>query len=184
MKNAYNEAITNLENIYDISPDEYTESEKEKINDSVSKGAKKIKSEKDRSECCEIVESRKNKAVRRHIERAVAALEEADYKCEFDNNHKSFIRKNTEDKWYTETHHLIPLGKYSHFEIKDRPGKYYELDTEENIVSLCSHCHNLLHYGRLEDKEPILKKLYEERKDLLEKKHLKISFQKLKKFYE
>ena len=30
----------------------------------------------------------------------------------------------------------------------------------ENIVSLCSHCHNLLHYGRIEDKKVILQKFY------------------------
>ena len=27
----------------------------------------------------------------------------------------------------------------------------------ENIVSLCSHCHNLLHYGKFEDKNLFLK---------------------------
>lgn len=37
----------------------------------------------------------------------------------------------------------------------------------QNIVSLCSHCHNLLHYGRFEDKKPILEKLYNERKEAL-----------------
>ena len=54
----------------------------------------------------------------------------------------------------------------------------------ENIVSLCSHCHNLLHYGRLEDKKPILEKLYNERKEALSSVGLEITFEKLLEYYE
>ncbi len=34
---------------------------------------------------------------------------------------------------------MIPISKYKDYN--------YSLDVMENIVSLCSHCHNLLHYG-------------------------------------
>lgn len=54
----------------------------------------------------------------------------------------------------------------------------------ENIVSLCSHCHNLLHYGKLKDKLPILKKLYNERKDALVKVGLNISLEELTEYYK
>lgn len=56
------------------------------------------------------------------------------------------------------------------------------LDVENNIVSLCSNCHNLLHYGT--DFEPVLKKLYDERKSELEKAGIRISFEELMKYYE
>lgn len=78
------------------------------------------------------------------------------YLCEYDNNDKAFLRKNGVTN-YTEPHHLIPMNNHKDFD--------YNLDREENIVSLCSHCHKLLHYGRMEDKEHILMKLYEERKE-------------------
>ena len=39
------------------------------------------------------------------------------------------------------------------------------LDVEENIVSLCSNCHNQIHYGA--DADKLIEKLYEERKDAL-----------------
>lgn len=94
----------------------------------------------------------------RHIDRRINALIRANYTCEIDSSHPTFIRKNS-DKNYTETHHLIPL-KYS-----DRFDN--TLDTEENIISLCSNCHNQIHYG--EGAEILLRTLYDSRISLLEK---------------
>lgn len=111
----------------------------------------------------------------RDKDRAKKALEKANFKCENDHNHKLFLRKNGLYE-YTEPHHLIPLSKYKDFK--------YSLDVTANIVSLCSHCHNLLHYGRLEDKMIILEKLYHERKDLLSKKGISISFEQLLNYYK
>ena len=42
----------------------------------------------------------------------------------------------------------------------------------------------LFHYGRLEDKMIILEKLYNERKDLLSKKGISISFEQLLDYYK
>ena len=105
---------------------------------------------------------------------AADALAHAEYKCEYSNDDRTFLRKN--GKPYTEPHHLIPISKYRNFE--------YSVDVMENIVSLCSHCHNLLHYGKFEDKIVILKKLYEARKNTLESIGLKISFEQLKEYYK
>ncbi|WP_432518406.1 HNH endonuclease [Staphylococcus aureus] len=83
-----------------------------------------------------------------------------------------FERKS--GKGYTEPHHLIPISKYKDFDYKN-----CSLDTMENIVSLCSHCHNLLHYGKSEDKKPILEKLFNERKKALSAVGLDITLEKL-----
>ena len=40
---------------------------------------------------------------------------------------------------YTEQHHLIPMAYSDKFEVS--------LDVEVSIVSLCSTCHNHIHYG-------------------------------------
>ena len=52
-----------------------------------------------------------------------------------------------------------------------------------DVVSLCSHCHNLLHYGRFEDKKPILEKLYNERKQALKECGIDITWEQLESYY-
>ncbi len=103
---------------------------------------------------------------------ALNALSHAGYVCEVDESHESFIRKNSSEK-YTEPHHLIPMSFSDEFE--------HSLDVEENIVSLCSNCHNQIHYGR--DARELIEKLYEQRKELLEKVGLKITLAKLLSMY-
>lgn len=111
---------------------------------------------------------------KRDPQRAADALIRADFVCEFDSSDRTFLRKNGNP--YTEPHHLIPISKYRDFA--------YSVDVMENIVSLCSHCHNLLHYGRFEDKVPILEKLYEERKDALHACGLDLTLEQLKSYYK
>lgn len=94
---------------------------------------------------------------KRDPQRAADALRHVNYLCEYDNSDRTFLRKN--GKPYTEPHHLIPISKYRDFD--------YSVDVMENIVSLCSHCHNLLHYGRFHDKKPILEKFYNDRREAL-----------------
>lgn len=108
----------------------------------------------------------------RNIKIAVNALKMAEFKCEFDNSHITFMRKKG-GKPYTEPHHLIPLSFHTEFP--------FSLDIEQNIVLLCSHCHNLLHYGR--DISVVLNKLYEDRKDLLKEAGIEITFEQLLSYY-
>lgn len=110
---------------------------------------------------------------KRDPQRAVDALAHAGFHCEFAKGDRTFLRKNGNP--YTEPHHLIPISKYRDFD--------YSVDVMENIVSLCSHCHNLLHYGRFEDKKPILKKLYNERIDALRACGLDLTLEKLESYY-
>lgn len=109
----------------------------------------------------------------RNAETSLNALILAEYKCECDGTHETFIRKK-DGTPYTEPHHLIPLSCHAFFDVS--------LDTEENIVSLCSNCHNKLHYGR--DIEEMLHTLYNARKDHLTKVGIDISFSDLLRIYK
>ncbi len=94
--------------------------------------------------------------------------------CAVDAEHPTFIKKD--GGRYMEVHHLIPLEWQSEFT--------YKLDTRANLVPLCPLCHKLIHYGRLEDKRPILTRLYNERKDALKESGLDITLDELIRFYE
>ena len=102
------------------------------------------------------------------------ALIKASCLCEVNNEHPVFKRKNS-DINYTEPHHLVPLSAFANFPDVD-------LDREQNIVSLCSYCHNLLHYGS--EIDSVLKPLYEQRKELLKLIGIEISYENLRKYYE
>lgn len=110
--------------------------------------------------------------VKRRAINASIAIANADFCCEVDKEHFTFIRKSN-NKNYTEAHYLIPLKYQNEFE--------YSLDVPANIVSLCSNCHNCLHYGI--NKEGTLRKLYDERIDRLNKCKIYISFEKLCEYY-
>lgn len=102
------------------------------------------------------------------------ALARAEHKCENkDCSCKLFIKNNT-NYHYTEGHHLIPLC-FSHL-------FHCSLDVEENVISLCSNCHRMLHFGA--DYAILLEKLYLMRKDALSKVGIVISFEELLKLYD
>ena len=108
----------------------------------------------------------------RNKQTAINALTHAGYECEISSTHPTFIRKNS-DKKYTEPHHLIPLAFSELFEVS--------LDIEQNIVSLCSNCHNQIHYGR--DAKEIIVKLYEDRKELLASVGIVVTLEQLLEMY-
>lgn len=113
-----------------------------------------------------------NKVFVRDKQTAINALAHACYECEIDSSHPTFIRRNSDMK-YTEPHHLVPMAFSELFE--------YSLDIEENIVSLCSNCHNQIHYGR--DAKELLIKLYEERKKHLANVGIVITIEQLLEMY-
>lgn len=110
--------------------------------------------------------------IKRSRKVAENALILSDFKCEIDNEHYTFIRKN-ENVPYTEAHHLVPLGYSECFE--------WSLDVEENVVSLCSTCHNQIHYGK--DADVLIKKLYASRKDLLRQAGIELTEHELLEMY-
>ena len=82
---------------------------------------------------------------------AQRALNSVGNLCEVDPMHRSFLRKDGATL-YMEPHHLIPMALTDFFEVN--------LDREQNIFSLCSNCHNQIHYGAKEDVRKLLNKLF------------------------
>lgn len=103
---------------------------------------------------------------------AINALKRANYKCEIGGNHSTFLRKS-DNIPYMEPHHLVPMEYSDDFEVS--------LDVEANVVSLCSNCHNHLHYGK--GAEVLLKQLYEKRRDELEDAGIHITLEDLLEMY-
>ena len=68
----------------------------------------------------------------------------------------------------------MPMAEQYHFNTS--------LDVEENIVSLCSTCHNHIHYG--EGAEELLKKLYKTRKKALASVGIVITEEELLSYYK
>lgn len=108
----------------------------------------------------------------RNQETAKKSIQRANYKCDIDESHSSFISKN--GKPYMEAHHLIPLGTQDYFD--------YSLDVDANIICLCPNCHRKLHYGQdiIED----LLKLYNDRLHSLRESGIIISFDDLCALYQ
>jgi len=118
----------------------------------------------------------KTKARPRNSEYAEIARLTANFKCEIDTHHLTFKRK-TDNKEYTEAHHLIPYSEYDEFAELD-----ISIDRPINIVSLCPNCHRNIHYGTEESIRYLVKTLYEQRKDDMLKIY-NCSLERLYKFY-
>ena len=106
---------------------------------------------------------------------AKTALHLANYTCEINPEHKTFISKL--GKPYMEAHHLIPMAYQKDFSIN--------IDRIENIVSICPICHSAIHLGNMSTRLELLKKLFDNREDRLKKVGLNISFGELfAKYYQ
>jgi 5-methylcytosine-specific restriction protein A len=101
---------------------------------------------------------------------AKEALEKANYRCEINPEHKTFISEVT-GKNFVEAHHLVPMNLQSKFS--------WSLDVPGNIVSLCPNCHRQIHHATVQEKRKIIKNLYEKRVSLLKAFGIIISFEEL-----
>lgn len=90
----------------------------------------------------------------------------ADYKCEINGSHETFIAESSK-KPYMEGHHAIPMRLQEKF--------HNSLDVYANIVCLCPICHRKIHYGLNDEKSTMLDKIYYDRADRLAESGLKIS---------
>ncbi len=78
---------------------------------------------------------------------ARGVIEEKEYSCEYNDSHKTFIAKTTNNN-YVEAHHLVPMKEQYLFE--------YSLDVTGNIISLCPNCHRLFHHAKTEEKNKVI----------------------------
>lgn len=85
----------------------------------------------------------------RDVAQGNKALADADYHCELDSTHSTFIRPN--GKQYMEKHHLIPMERFEDFSKS--------IDHWINIVSLCPTCHRKLHHSEAHTKKATLRNL-------------------------
>lgn len=118
-------------------------------------------------------DSRNNNVYKRDKNVANNALNNARHKCEIDGNHVSFFRRG-KNVLYCEPHHLVPM--------KYQVGFNNSLDREENIVALCSNCHNKIHYG--EGAKEMISILYRMRKTALERVGIFIDLETLYMMYD
>lgn len=101
------------------------------------------------------------------------AIEFAEYSCELDGNHRSFIAERTK-KPYMEGHHAIP--------IKYQPQFKNSLDVYANIVCLCPLCHRQIHLGLKDDRKNMINQIYDFRADRLANAGIKLSKQEFVDF--
>jgi 5-methylcytosine-specific restriction protein A len=96
------------------------------------------------------------------------------YKCEFNNEHASFLSATT-GKLFVEAHHLIPISKSDDFDTS--------LDVTANIIILCPNCHRAIHFGDEPTKRQYLEKFYTERNLDLVASGINITIEELLNYY-
>lgn len=105
------------------------------------------------------------------------AIINAKYTCEKCSNSNVFISKKTNEN-YVEAHHLIPFTKTIQLHFNN------SLDVPENIIALCPNCHRFMHYGKLEEIIKDLKTFLEKRKELLRKRGIDTTLERLVEYYK
>lgn len=124
----------------------------------------------------EIISS-SNNAIKYKTNRRIAdtVLKNRNYKCFFDEKHKTFLRMN--EQQYMEAHHIVPMKAQKDFQD-------INIDREENILCLCPNCHRKAHYALESEKRTLLQKVYNLREKNLKRANIYISFKDLyKKYY-
>lgn len=102
------------------------------------------------------------------------ALENASFQCENNPMHKTFESASSGHQ-FVEAHHLIPMGFQDEFDVS--------IDVPENIVSLCPTCHRSFHNSIWEHRKMLATNFYEKRIQKLELREIRISLNRLLKYY-
>lgn len=85
-------------------------------------------------------------------------IEMAEYKCEINPVHKSFVAEFN-NMPYMEAHHAIPMELQDEFDNS--------LDVYANIICLCPLCHRQIHYGLKDERKEMISYIYTLREDRL-----------------
>jgi len=106
---------------------------------------------------------------------AFTALDNANFKCENDQDHETFISARTGNQ-FVEAHHLIPMEYQGEFTVS--------IDVPENIISLCPNCHRAFHNSIISNQEKLISKFYESRSYLLKERNITITKEKIFEYYK
>ncbi|OJF94590.1 HNH endonuclease [Alkalibacterium sp. 20] len=96
------------------------------------------------------------------------------WKCEYNNNHKTFTNIRNKET-YIEAHHLIPMAAQDYF--------VYNIDFSDNIVCLCPTCHSKIHHSIYPERKKTIEILFNKREFKYEKYGIEIDREKLLTFY-
>lgn len=105
---------------------------------------------------------------------SATAIRNANFLCEIDETHWTFISKAKKQK-YVEAHHLIPMCQQNKFE--------FSLDVVANIISVCATCHRMLHFGVADEKRILLKSLLRKRREGLRARAITVKDEAFFAFY-
>jgi 5-methylcytosine-specific restriction protein A len=103
------------------------------------------------------------------------AISNANFKCENDPKHETFISPVT-SKQFVEAHHLLPMEFQDDFEAS--------IDVPENIISLCPNCHRAFHNSIDKTKAELISKFFRQRKDFLKGRDINLTENKLLECYK
>lgn len=93
-------------------------------------------------------------------------LAAANYRCEINGSHETFIAEKT-GKPYMESHHAIPM--------RLQPSFTNSLDIYANIICLCPICHRRVHYGVCSERTVMIQQIYHSRAARLAKSGIRLS---------
>ena len=88
---------------------------------------------------------------------------------------KYFTAKETHQN-YLEIHHLIPREFANDFEIS--------IEDIRNYIALCPNCHRKIHLAEDGERKHLINKLYNDRKEKLNKYGIDIDVQTLYSYYK
>lgn len=110
----------------------------------------------------------------RNLSEALKAKEKANWQCEIDPSHETFTSPYN-NKNFVEGHHLIPMAAQIFYDKS--------IDFADNIISLCPNCHRKIHNASDQDRNEMLLKLFDKRKNLLKNHLITITFDELRDYY-
>ncbi len=104
------------------------------------------------------------------------AREKFNYTCELEmlNGCRYFTSKTTKHN-YIEVHHFIPREFRNNFENS--------VDVLANYITLCPHCHRMIHLATDRERVNIIRYIYNQRKDRLKNCGIEVEFEDLLNFY-
>lgn len=104
------------------------------------------------------------------------AREKSNYTCELEmlNGCRYFTSKTTRHN-YIEVHHFVPREFRNNFENS--------VDVLANYITLCPHCHRMIHLATDRERVNIIRFIYNQRKDRLRNCGIEVEFEDLLNFY-